>query len=220
MLVRQIDFTLAAERIVLPRHRQLFDFQVRRFQIQFRAQVVDCCLKKCERGPVNHQMSAKLAVASVHCSVNRDFAREIAGVRAKQSGEITQLIDRRGNVASKIRAEPAGRTRGECSFTAQSELVCPLSYVKLLELNPSVVERSADHDRFGCAIAPRKASQFTPKRRGHPVWLGKISAKSEVPSVEQTANAIGESECLGRLFEGNIGSTAGNFPVRLLRAPL
>ena len=54
-------------------------------------------------------MSAKFAVTSIHRSINRDLAREIAGVRAKQSREIAQLIDRRGNVAAKIRTKPAGR---------------------------------------------------------------------------------------------------------------
>ena len=55
-------------------------------------------------------MSAKFAVTSIHRSINGDLAREIAGVRAKQSREIAQLIDRRGNVAAKIRTKPAGHT--------------------------------------------------------------------------------------------------------------
>src|SRR4030095_8176860 len=99
------------------------------------------------------------------------------------------------------------------------ELVCLLFYVKLLELNPAAVEGRPEHDRFSRAVAPRKTSQFAPKRCGHPVGLGKVSAKSEVTSVEQTANAIGESECFRSLLERNIGSPTGNFPVGMLRAP-
>src|SRR5207244_11427314 len=125
----------------------------------------------------DHEMSAKFAVAGVHRSINRDFACKIAGVCAKQSREIAQLINRRGNVAAKIRTKPAGHARGKCSFTAQSELVCLLFYVQLLKLNPAVVERRAEHDGFSCAIAPGKPCQFAPKRRGHQVRLSKVSAK-------------------------------------------
>ncbi|KAF5408832.1 MAG: hypothetical protein Udaeo2_09970 [Candidatus Udaeobacter sp.] len=118
MLVRQIDFALSAEGIVFACHRQLFDLQVGRFQIQFRAQVVDGGLEECERCAFYHEMAAKFSITGVHRSINRDFPRKVAGVRAKQRREIAQLIDRCRNVAAKIRTEPAGCARGKRSFTA------------------------------------------------------------------------------------------------------
>ena len=94
-----------------------------------------------------------------------------------------------------------------------------LFYIELLQLNPSVVQRCAEHDCLGRAIAPGKPGQFAPERCGHPVWFGKVSAKSEVTSVEQAANAIGESECFRGLLERNVRSAASNFPAGMLRAP-
>jgi hypothetical protein len=94
-----------------------------------------------------------------------------------------------------------------------------LLYVQLLKLNPAVIQGGTKHHRFGGAIAPGKPGQFAPKRRGHQIRLGKVSAKSEVTSVEQTANAIGESECFRSLLKRYIGSSAGNFPVGMFGAP-
>src|SRR4030095_13285047 len=118
MLVRQIDFTLSAEGIVLARHRQLFDLQFRGFQIKFRAQVIDCSLEECERSAFDPEMSPNLSSTGCHGSIHRNFARKVTGVRAKQRSEIAQLIDRCGNVAAKVRTEPAGCASGKCSFTA------------------------------------------------------------------------------------------------------
>src|SRR4029453_18984901 len=100
-----------------------------------------------------------------------------------------------------------------------SELVCLLFDIELLQLNAPIVQRCAEHDRLCRSIAPCKPGQFAPERRGYPAWFGKVSAKSEVTSVEQTADAIGESECFRRLLERNIRGASGNLPVGMLRSP-
>ena len=94
-----------------------------------------------------------------------------------------------------------------------------LFYIQLLQLNPPIIERCAEHDCLGRAIAPGQPGQFAPKRGGHPVGLGKISAKSEVAGAEQAADAVGESESFRSLLERNVGRSAGDFPIGMLGTP-
>src|SRR5206468_10722645 len=165
-------------------------------------------------------MSAKFAIASVHCSLDGDLPGKIVRACAKQTDEIAKLIDGCGNVAAKIRAKPAGRVSGECGLAAQNELVALLSNIKLLKLNFAVVNRCADHDRFGCAIVPRGSSQFSPERCSYAVRFSEVSTKGEVGSVKQTVNAIGETKHVRGLRQRNVAGAARNLLIGMLRTPL
>ena len=79
-------------------------------------------------------------------------------------------------------------------------------YIELLELDLPIVERSAKHDRFGRAGAPGQLRQFNPERCSRPSRVARVSTKGEIAGVEQTVDTIGESDCLRRLGEGNVGS--------------
>src|SRR6266403_1112873 len=118
VLAGNIDFASSAERIVLAFDFQLINLQLSSPQIQLRCQTIDASFEKGEGGALNFEMSAKFAIASVHCSLDGDFSGKIFGACAKQSHEIAKLIDRCGNVAAKIRGKPPGRVRGECGLAA------------------------------------------------------------------------------------------------------
>src|SRR5262249_30787192 len=102
VLVRDIDFALSTERIVLARDLQLFNLQLGPFQIQLCCETIDTHLKKCEGSAFNRETSAKFAIASVHCSLDGDFPGKILGICAKQSNELAKLVDGRRNVAAKV----------------------------------------------------------------------------------------------------------------------
>ena len=108
VLVRHVDLALCREGVVLALQVQLFDLQLGRFQIQLRAQGVDCGFEKGERRAVERKMSTELAIARVHRSFDRDFSRKVTGVCAEKSHELAKLIDRCGDFAAKVRAEPVG----------------------------------------------------------------------------------------------------------------
>jgi hypothetical protein len=109
---------------------------------------------------------------------------------------------------------------GESGLAAQSELVTPLSNIKLLKLNLAVVNRRAEHDGFGCAIAPGRPGQFTPDRRSYAVRLSEVSTKSEVGGVKQALNAISEPECVRSLRQRNVAGAPRDLPVGMFRTPL
>src|SRR4029450_6565872 len=193
MVMGHVDLSLRGEGIVLALQIQLFDLQLGCFQVQLRAQLVDCGFEKCERYAVECKMSAKLAISRIHGSVDRNFSSKIPGVRAKKRCEIAKLVDRCGNFAAKIRAKPIGWC-GKGSVTAQSELVCFLSYVKLLELDLPVVEHGSERNRFGCTIPPGERRQFSPERSNYVGRLGQVPTQSEVAGVKQSIDAISESD--------------------------
>src|SRR5437667_7411899 len=182
--MRYVDLALRGEKVVLALQIQLFDLQFRRFQIELCAQDVDGSFEECQRGALNREMSAKFAIASVHCSLDGDLPAKIVRACAEQTDEIAKLIDRCGSIAAKIRAKPARRVSGECGLAAQDELVALLSNIKLLKFDLAVVNRCADHDGFGCAIVPRGRGQFSPERCSYAVRLGEVSTESEVGGVK------------------------------------
>jgi len=53
-------------------------------------------------------MTADFSFPSIDGPVNGDCAREIAGICAKQTGEIAKAVDCGGDVAAKIGPEPVG----------------------------------------------------------------------------------------------------------------
>src|SRR5439155_6918262 len=91
--------------------------------------------------------------------------------------------------------------------------------VELLELDLLIVERSAEHDRFGGAIAPGETGHFSPKRGGYVSRMCQISAKSKIGGANQTAEAIGQSNRFRRLGQRNVGGSASDLPVVAGRMP-
>src|SRR5438034_35447 len=95
-----------------------------------------------------------------------------------------------------------------------------LTFSFALHLSIAVVKSSAEHDRFGRAIAPTEPGQFRPERCRSAARVGQISTKGEIAGVEQAVDSIGESECFRGLCERNIRGRTGKLPVRALRTPL
>ena len=118
VLAGNIDFASSAERIVLAFDFQLINLQLSSPQIQLRCQTIDASFEKGEGGALNFEMSAKFAIASVHCSLDGDLPAKIVRACAEQTDKIAKLVDRCGNIAAKIRAKPARRVSGECGLAA------------------------------------------------------------------------------------------------------
>ena len=53
-------------------------------------------------------MSTDLAIPRVHRSLDRDFSGKVTWVCAEKRRELAKLVDRCGDVTTKIRAEPVG----------------------------------------------------------------------------------------------------------------
>src|SRR5207247_7556836 len=121
--MRYVDLALRGEKFVLALQIQLFDLQFRRFQIELCAQDVDGSFEECQRGALNREMSAKFAIASVHCSLDGDLPAKIVRACAEQTDKIAKLVDRCGNIAAKRRTKQARGVSGECANADESQLM-------------------------------------------------------------------------------------------------
>src|SRR5882757_2772169 len=99
-------------------------------------------------------MSTDLALSRVHGSLNRNRTGKVAGIGAKEAGEVAEIADGSGNIALEIGIQPVERLARKSRFAAQGELVLALLHIKLLDRNFSVVEGGAEHDYIRCAIPP------------------------------------------------------------------
>ena len=106
MIGHGVHRALRVGEVTLALQFHTLDLDLRRFQIQLRAQGIDRCFENLQRCAVYCEMSANLAIASIHGSVDGNLSREVARVGAKQTGKITEITDGGRNVAAKIRPEP------------------------------------------------------------------------------------------------------------------
>src|SRR3981081_1711720 len=105
---------------------------------------------------MGRDVAADFLIACIHCSGNCDLAGKIVSVRAKKSGKLAEIGDRRRDVPAKIGTKPIRQSRRERAFAAERELIFLLLYVKLLQLDLPIIERNAEHDEIGLTVAPRR----------------------------------------------------------------
>ena len=162
MFVRDVDFSGGAREIVPTMQLQLLNFQVRCLKIQLRRERIDWGFEDGQRFSRGDEVSADLAIAGIHGSIDRNFTGEVPGIGAEKAGKVPQITDRSRNIAAKIGIEPARLIGGEGALAAQGELVLALLNLKLLQLNLSIVERGPEHNRLGGALAPFQPGQLRP----------------------------------------------------------
>src|SRR5437667_12832318 len=106
MIGHGVHRALGVGEVTLPLQFHTLHLDLRRFQIQLRAQAIDRRFENLERSAVYREMSANLTIASVHRSVDGNLSGEVARVGAKQTGKITEITDGSRHVAAKIWPEP------------------------------------------------------------------------------------------------------------------
>ena len=106
MTVRPIHSPLSVQKIILLVQFHMFEFQGGRSQVQLGRESLDRHLQDGERTSGRAQVPADFSITGAHRAFDPHLARKVSRVGAEKTGELTEVIDRRGNGPAKIRIEP------------------------------------------------------------------------------------------------------------------
>ena len=90
----------------------------------------------------------------MHAAARRHFTGERFRSSAKEFRELTQIVNRCGDVAAKVRIQPLCV---DCAFAAKGQFIAALFNKELLQLDSVSVKACTEHNDVGFALAPTKA---------------------------------------------------------------
>src|SRR5205085_2860344 len=99
MLMRHVDLSLRAKKVFLARDFELLEFQICLFQIQFGGKLIDLPLEHGKGFGGSVEVPPNFALPCIEGSFDRNRSPKLAGTRAKELGELPQVVDCAGNVA-------------------------------------------------------------------------------------------------------------------------